>query len=96
MITPNLNEFKHISLLEKLNAQKSGTLVIWEKIDSIQKENYYEELNLLREHLALVFHRFLDGSIRGRKILLDLNNNLIKGFNPFNESNTATQTLLNN
>lgn len=93
LITPNLNEFKHISLLEKLNAQKSGTLVIWEKIDSIQKENYYEELNLLREHLALVFHRFLDGSIRGRKILLDLNNNLIKGFNPFNESNTATQTL---
>lgn len=93
LVTPNLIEFESLSLFKKLNSQNSGTLVVWEKIDTVSKEDYYEELNLLRDHLALVFHRFLEGNIKGRKISLSLNDNQIKGFNPFNESNMATQTL---
>jgi len=95
LITPNLNEFENMNLFEKLTCQKSGTLVIWDKIDTIQKNNYYEEVNLLRNHLALVFHRFLEGNINGSKFLLALNNNRIEGFNPFNENNLATQILPN-
>ncbi|WP_214767296.1 MULTISPECIES: ATP-binding protein [unclassified Exiguobacterium] len=93
LITPDFNEFENDTLFKKLTAQKSGTLVIWEKIDTIHKNEYPEEIILLRSHLALVFHRFLEGNIKGRKFFMSLNNNEIKGFNPFNENNLATQTL---
>lgn len=93
LITPEFNEFENENLFKKLITQKSGTLVIWEKIDTIHKSEYAEEIILLRSHLALVFHRFLEGSIKGRKFFMSLNNNEIKGFNPFNENNLATQTL---
>lgn len=93
LITPEFNEFENDNLFKKLATQKSGTLVIWEKIDTIHKSEYAEEIILLRSHLALVFHRFLEGNIKGRKFFMSLNNNEIKGFNPFNENNLATQTL---
>ncbi len=93
LIEPNLEEFESYNLYQRLEKQDKGTLIIWEEIDGISTDEYYESLDLLRRHLSLVFHRFLEGSIVGRKFSLDLNNNVIKPFNPFNESNMATQIL---
>lgn len=90
---PSIKELESNPLFSKLEQQKSGTLVIWEKIDGINSNDYLEEIELLREHLSLVFHRFLEGSLKGQKILLSVNNNQLIPFNPFNEKNNATQVL---
>ena len=70
----------------------NGTLVLWRKLDRLfdesQKDNHdevvNEKLDVLEKHLALVFHRFLDGEIRGRKRLsLTINGHPVEGFDPF-------------
>lgn len=91
--SPSPEELEANPLFYKLKNHKSGTLVIWEKIDGINSDDYFEEIELLREHLSLVFHRFLEGSLRGQKLLLSVNNNPVLPFNPFNEKNQATQVL---
>ncbi|MDA3045593.1 ATP-binding protein [Campylobacter sp. VBCF_06 NA8] len=70
---------------------KSATLVIWENIDKIS--DFTEQLQVLRDHLALVFHNFLENNVIGRKKMqIYLNDNLIQPFNPFNQNNYATYT----
>lgn len=70
----------------------NGTLVLWRKLDRLfdesQKDDHdevvNEKLDILEKHLALVFHRFLDGEIRGRKRLsLSINGHPVEGFDPF-------------
>lgn len=70
----------------------NGTLVIWEKIDRLfdnatgtrQNDILNEKLSVLREHLSLVFHRFIDGDGRKTsKVTLVLNNGVISAFDPF-------------
>ena len=56
--------------IQKVDAQKSGTLVLWESLDrlvgDVSEENDHVEKALRREmitvrnHLALVFHRFIE------------------------------------
>lgn len=82
----NYNEYEQVQELEKLS---SGTLVIWEDIDRFTKKDISENIIKLRNHLALVFHRFLEK--KGFKIYF--NENEIKAFNPFNIKNDATQEL---
>ena len=57
------------NLLDEINEQKSGTLVLWEKLDRIVgkaesnnesvKNAFYQEMENVREHLSLVFHKLL-------------------------------------
>lgn len=93
LLTPSQKEIEANLLFNKLKDHKSGTIVVWEKMDGVNADDYFEEIELLREHLSLVFHRFLEGSIKGRKLLMTVNNNPISPFNPFNEQNHATQVL---
>lgn len=70
----------------------NGTLVLWRKLDRLFDESHQdnhdevvnEKLDILEKHLTLVFHRFLDGEIRGRKCLsLSINGYFVEGFDPF-------------
>lgn len=79
------NEFH----FEKLSDLKSGTIVLWEKLDRLvgnsHSENeaarkvFLEEFALVEEHLSLVFHRYLEK----RKLRLWLNGISIKPWDPF-------------
>lgn len=89
LITPNLDDFSDIALVNELNNLESGTLVIWQVVDSCDNETFTNNLDKLRKHLALVFHRFLEDSFNSLKI--SLNNNAIQPFNPFNIEHSATQ-----
>lgn len=91
LITPS--NFDHLLLFDELKKQRSGTLVVWEKLDRFQKENYSNSIDKLRKHLSLVFHRFLDGSASFKKLEISINNNVIKPFNPFNVEHPATQRI---
>lgn len=75
--------------LKKLDTFDSGTLVIWENIDRIvgdvQENNesvknaFYQEMSTVKEHLGLVFHRFIES----KRIEIKSNNYVIEPWNPF-------------
>jgi len=81
---------------------KNGTLVLWENLDFFSgmqeqdsSQNEYNELLIIaRNHIALIFHRFLEGQAlinEKKKLQIFWNNELIEPFNPFNPNNPATQ-----
>lgn len=77
----------------------TGTMVLWEKLDRLcdnatpSKELLYEKIELVDRHLALVFHRFLSGDVKGSKLGITMNGHAIEAFDPFCLSNKATQLL---
>lgn len=58
------------SFVEKIEKQKSGTLVLWEKLDRVVgnaevfnesvKNAFYQEMINVKNHIGLVFHRFIE------------------------------------
>lgn len=84
-----LDYVSDISFFEKANTQNSGTLVLWEKLDRIVgiaqndnesvKNSFYQEMENVRLHLSLVFHKFIES----KKIKIYFQNDEIQAFNPF-------------
>ena len=81
---------------------KDGTAVVWRILDRLfedergdrRDEIVNEKLAALERHLALVFHRFLAGEIKGRpKLHLTINGHPVEAFDPFCRKNKATQVL---
>lgn len=77
------------SFLEKIEKQKSGTLVLWEKLDRIVgnsevnnesvKTAFYDEMIKVKHHLSLVFHKFIES----KRIKIFFQNTEIEAYNPF-------------
>lgn len=91
LITPT--DLSELPLFDELENRDSGTLVIWQDIDKLPVDNFSEIIDKLRKHIALVFHKFLEGSVFLKKIKISVNNNPIKPFNPFNTNHPATQQI---
>lgn len=81
---------------------KTGTAVIWQKLDRLcessniskRDEIVYEKLDIVDQHLSLVFHRYLSGESKLHpKISININGHPITPFDPFCRKNTATQLL---
>ena len=95
---PNKDEIP--SVFSALDDMKSGTIVLWEKIDRLtkgtdpentkHKDHFFEQLDILKDHLAMVFHRFLEKP-SGLKIFL--NDKAIKPWDPFLRNHPSTQHL---
>jgi hypothetical protein len=87
------------ALLEPLPRLDSGTLVLWEQLDravdksSPNSEGAHERFRLLIEdvqsHLAMIFHRYLEGSISSRRGALKIfingteEDRAVQPWNPF-------------
>lgn len=77
------------NLLIEIDDQKSGTLVLWQKLDRIVgkaesnnesvKNAFYQEMENVREHLSLVFHKFIES----KRIKILFQNEEISAYNPF-------------
>jgi len=72
------------SLVSGLADQTSGTLVLWEVLDRIVTDGYTSEdfadtVDRVGTHLAMVFHRLLDGS----RLKLNLNGRPVMPWDPF-------------
>lgn len=85
---------------ERLAGMKSGSLVVWEKIDRPDPETtrkvggegaFTDQLSSLIEHLALTFHRFLNSASSKEKVELYVNNKKVEGFDPYNSDQIATK-----
>jgi len=91
LITPA--DFSNIPMADDLLKQKSGTLVCWENIDRIDKTDFTASIEVLRKHLSLVFHRYLEGADRFKSLKIIVNENPLIPFNPFNTNHPATQQI---
>lgn len=73
-----------------------GTLVLWEKLDRLVdgsddgQHQLVQKLAEAREHLSLVFHRFLAGEKGLKKISIGLNGSELEPFDPFHSAHSAT------
>lgn len=77
------------SFLDTINNQDCGTLVIWEKLDRIVgnaetsnesvKNAFYQEMEIVKKHLSLVFHKFIES----KRIKIYFQNEEIEAYNPF-------------
>lgn len=73
-------------LLNPLESITNGTLVIWEVLDRIVVPGFLEQdfldlMDRVEQHLAMVFHRYLEGAQARLRILI--NDRPIKPWNPF-------------
>lgn len=99
LLRPTPSELVRMPCFEQLGPR--GTLVLWENIDRIEfdarDERGHQQLNeqmaVVREHIARVFHRFIGGERGYAKLTMRLNLADIPAFDPFNEKNPATQVL---
>jgi hypothetical protein len=91
-------ETRSLRALEPLSSMPSGTIVLLDRLDRLgqavvddeaARDRFFEEVNAVEEHLAMVFHRFLG---RGG-ISLHVNDNPVEPWDPFLTGHTATQQL---
>ena len=95
LITPDIKEYENIPLFDEFMKQESGTLVVWRGIDTFQESDIPNKVDILRSHLSLVFHCFLEGIVPGKKALkIIVNGQQLEPFNPFNPKHIATQQLM--
>ena len=79
--------------------QNDGVEVIWSNCDRLSENGSLTiaEFNALivhtRDRLALIFHRYLSGEIRGRRLTVRLNGQKVEPWDPFYGDHEATQPL---
>lgn len=99
-----LDENEITKMLSDLSLElgRTGTIVIWRKLDRLlgmshgqkRQELVNEKAVQAEQHLSLVFHRFLNGKFKGRKkIKITINGHQVKPFDPFCIKHSETQKL---
>lgn len=79
---------------QMLAASKSGTVVLWRKIDFGRKEDrpdhdaFMGDLERADRHLGMVFHRFIAGD--AERTVIRINGRAIEPWDPFLESHEST------
>lgn len=82
-------EISKIPCVEDLKKQKNGTLVIWQNLDKIKagetdfQKSFGIKINDVREHLSLVFHRFISGEEGLKRVNIYINNAKVEPKDPF-------------
>jgi hypothetical protein len=90
--------------LFSLLRETAGTVVLWQRLDRIlgyecpEGDSARRRLATMRRdvegHLAVVFHRFLSGEVRGRpKLTILLNGSRVAPWDPYARSEPATKPL---
>lgn len=83
------DEILQLPHVEELLKYDSGTVVIWQNLDRLKAgEINFEQalgrkIDVVREHLSLVYHRYLAGEVGLKKIEIQINNVKIEPIDPF-------------
>lgn len=95
----NEEEIQSLHDFSWLQNHEAGTVVVWEKFDRIKQESsdskkvFEEKTELARNHIALVFHRFLNDENPRTRIKISFNGEPVVGIDPFLTKHPATQPL---
>jgi hypothetical protein len=95
----NQEDILHLPWIGRLDAQCTGTLVLWEKLDQLHtapelvESQLDEQMHSVRDHLALVFHRFTGSTMPPltNRLSLRINGAAVPTIDPFLKHNKATQ-----
>lgn len=99
LLQPSVAEINTLPLVAELRAFGHGTIVLWQEFDRLAaaerslEQALGDRMDLARDHLALVFHRFLNPSSGARAVAMSINRNPLAAVDPFLTSNSATQKL---
>jgi len=93
------DEIKALPHVDEIVHHGCGTVILWQDLDrlaagEISVEKALEvKMDHVREHLAVVFHRYLSGETGLRRLNIEINNNPISAVDIFLASHKATQPL---
>ncbi len=89
LIVLDEDEMNQLPQIAELKKFETGTLVIWQKLDRLKAGEINFELSLgrkidrVRDHLSLVYHRYIVGEAGITKLKLSINGEKIKAIDPF-------------
>ena len=89
-------EIAALPIAGRLNASSSGTIVLWRSLDRLTRsmddsERVLDQLIAdVRDHLSLVFHRFISGE-HGRPFSIQVNGVALRQIDPFLSAHPSTQ-----
>ena len=99
------DEIKHHHILKeiqkslKFSIASKGTIVLWEKLDrdgAKSDKSFNTCMNEAREHIALVFHRFMESEPGYKQVItFDMNTNIISPRTPFGPEKNPNRHILN-
>lgn len=83
--------------------ETTGTVITWERLDRIlgykkpdgesARKHLHAMCRELEDHVAMVFHRFLSGEVRGKRLAIYVNENKVAPWDPFARSEANTKKL---
>ncbi len=96
--TNELPDFVRLHLKET-----TGTVVVWQRLDRVlgynnpdgepARKRLIEMCRRLEEHVAMVFHRFLESKVRGKRLAIYINENKVAPWDPFVASEAKRKVL---
>lgn len=93
-------ETSDFRFVDELSKKESGTIVIWENFDRMLNgalnpcKVFDEKIELARNHIALVFHRFTGDEVPSKRLKIFFNNYKVDPVDPFLTNHPATQPLV--
>ena len=81
-----INAIPRISELKQLD---SGTLVVWQNLDRLKvgeidfSRSMAKKMDDVRSHISLVFHRYISGEPRLKRMQIRMNNSPVEPVDPF-------------
>lgn len=81
--------------LAPLAGRNAGTLVVWELMDRVvapgsTDQDFLDLIDLVERHLAMVFHRFIEGA--SPRLTIRINGRAVQPWDPFMVAHPATWT----
>ncbi|WP_316636806.1 ATP-binding protein [uncultured Ruminococcus sp.] len=83
------NDIADYPNVKKLLLQDQGTIIIWQDLDKFAvgekdiAEAFRKKMDIIRDHLSLVFHRYLSGEQGIQKLDIRMNEKSIPAHDPF-------------
>ena len=82
-------EYEKLPQFKELEKYETGTLVIWQKLDRMKvgtidfSKSMGRKMDIVRDHLSLVYHRYLSGESGTKKVHMEFNGIPLSPHDPF-------------
>ena len=99
LLSPNRDEILDFPHAADLDLLEHGTVVVWQNLDRLiageksVRDAIEHHMRHAREHLGLVFHRYLSDEDASGKVAISINENPVIPVDPFLRKSSATQAL---